>query len=194
MFIRGNGLAMARYQSKNHVRESVGGIWWGWRQFFSSRICYEEGVWFHTLLLSSSLAQLLLIVLTITLIYAALFEVFNLYTEADENGVKCVLGQCAQYFYDDSTQTANGTISSVLNKTDPIRDAVTAALVESFGNFPEVLDEASQEVFYNALNTLVYNATGLNLTNIDPDFLTDAISDPYGAIQEWFLSNVEMWE
>lgn len=183
--MRGNGLVMSNFMATSHVRETVGGIWWGWRRFFNSRICYEEGVWFHTRLLATAVAQVLLIILTLSLVYLALYEVVFLYTPADENGVVCVFGGCATYY----DRADNATIDTAV-----VREAVTTSLAKSFGNTSEIQNELAQELFFGDLSTLVYEASGVNLTALDTSTVTDFVEDPIGATREWLLENVEEWE
>ena len=101
------------------MREEVDGIIWGWRQFFNSRICYEDGVWFHTRLLASALAQVSLIVLVLSLIYLTFNEVLTMFDRANDES--------------DLTAAINGT------DTDVIREALRNSLVDSFGNVSSVL-------------------------------------------------------
>ena len=171
--MRGNYQAMSTFQTRSHMREEVDGIIWGWRQFFNSRICYEDGVWFHTRLLASALAQVSLIVLVLSLIYLTFNEVLTMFDKANDES--------------DLTAAINGT------DTDVIREALRNSLVDSFGNISSVLNEQNVDQFYDDLSVLVYEKTGINLTSVDL-LAADALDEPYSAFEDWLVTNVEQRE
>ena len=164
---------MSTFQTRSHMREEVDGIIWGWRQFFNSRICYEDGVWFHTRLLASALAQVSLIVLVLSLIYLTFNEVLTMFDKANDES--------------DLTAAINGT------DTDVIREALRNSLVDSFGNISSVLNEQNVDQFYDDLSVLVYEKTGINLTSVDL-LAADALDEPYSAFEDWLVTNVEQRE
>jgi hypothetical protein len=169
---RGNGQAMSNFQTRSHMREKVGGVIWGWRQFFNSRICNEDGVWFHTRLLASALAQVSLILMLMSLVFVAVQEVLAMFDRANDDDV--------------ADGAMNGT------GTDVIREVIRNSLIDSFGNVSSVLNEQNVDQFYDDLNVLVYEKPGINLTTAD--LLTGALDDPYSAFEDWLVENVEPWE
>lgn len=188
VFMRGNGQAMANFQSKVKETERVGGVLWGWRRFFDSRICYEEGVWFHTRVLASALSQILLIIVVVGLLYVALWEIVNTYALANGADTVCFLGGCVTYGgFGNESESITGP---VIEFEDRFRNAVNLSISNSFGSVPEdALDKFLVEMVDN-----VYNTTGIDLLETDFEALLSAAADPFSSFKDWLVGNVEQWE
>jgi hypothetical protein len=100
-YMSGNAHAMTTFLSKSHERQTVGGLLWGWRQFLTSRICYEEGVFFHARLIASCVAQLLLILVIGAVVFIAFYTVNDVYRNAEARSVgidaQHSFGECTGY-------------------------------------------------------------------------------------------------
>ena len=51
------GQALLSYQLSEGMTEPSGGLWWAWKRYWSGAITYEDGIWIHSRLVASNIAQ-----------------------------------------------------------------------------------------------------------------------------------------
>jgi hypothetical protein len=51
------GQALLSYQLSEGMTEPGGGLWWAWKRYWSGAITYEDGIWIHSRLVASNIAQ-----------------------------------------------------------------------------------------------------------------------------------------
>jgi len=79
--------AMANYMATSMETQAMPGLIWAWKNFFTGKICREEGVWFHTRLLASALSPLLALFVVISTLYWSVEEVNRAFDEAEANAI-----------------------------------------------------------------------------------------------------------
>ena len=79
-----NGIAMRHFHSTSHVKETIGGILWGWKKMWKGNMASEYGVWLHTRLISANLAQFVVLAFVVALLAFNTQIVDGLFDAQDE--------------------------------------------------------------------------------------------------------------
>lgn len=66
--------ALVNFQSTIEQTEKAGGLVWGWRKVWDGSICEQEGVWLHSRLIASNVAQFFICIFTIVFWAVLLME------------------------------------------------------------------------------------------------------------------------
>ncbi|KAG7348536.1 hypothetical protein IV203_017241 [Nitzschia inconspicua] len=208
-FMSANGHAMTGFLRKSHEREKTGGLLWGWKEFLSGRICFEEGVFFHSRLIASCIAQLLLIFLIVAIVVFAFILIDEIYRTAEDSDLD------AEYHWGDCSGTecdlvvvAGNSTESALNETLQsdenitleqygdyfdfmIRKEINSTLTNLLSGAGVEIDEAFLNDFYVSLQASLYNLTGVDLVSLYSLYVTSSSYDTTESNYDWITDNVK---
>jgi hypothetical protein len=214
-FMSGNSHAMYGFLGKSYERERIGGLWWGWKEFLSGRICYEEGVFFHSRLIASCIAQLFLIFLISTVVILAFFVVNDLYRNAEAQGLDAefLFGECYGTQCDlvgvavNSTEGAvdvavgtaeNLALEELYNQTTyeeyfdyVIRNEINSTLTDILSGAGVVVDDALIDEFYVGFQASIYNVTGVDVVSAYSFYASLTSTDSTDSGLDWITESVD---